>query len=213
MDATSPSSGGGSPAPYPAASVAPLEPGGALSPAKAAMSSSGSSISRRAMRASSLAAANTSFSSRIRASTSSVYLLSALKPLSGTMVPKSVSADASSVSGAGGTALTTAAPASAGTASGDGTRTMYTHSLSRTARRRLSSTVCCSPVSTPVRLMLQPLTALSPAASSRDATCSRTMAVPISSSLSSAILAARVSASAWNAAALAAVCASQVRSK
>mmetsp|Transcript_27702 Transcript_27702/g.68167 ORF Transcript_27702/g.68167 Transcript_27702/m.68167 type:complete len:386 (-) Transcript_27702:811-1968(-) len=210
MDATSSSRGDGSPAPPSPATPAP----GGIAPAIAAMSSSGSSISRRAMRASSLAAASTSFSSRMSRSTSSVYLLRALAPLSGTIVANSVSDDALSASAGGGTAFTTAAAPSGGSDSYGGTRTMYTHSLSRTARRSSAPTVCCSPVRTPVRLMLPPaFTSLRPSASSFAASCNRAIANPMSSSSSSAILAARMSASTWNAAALAMACAAQVRSK
>ena len=94
------------------------------------MSSSGRSISRSAILASSLARASTSFSSLMSASTFSVYLLRALKPLSGTMAANISSADASTASAGGRTALTTAAAPSGATSSYAGTRSMYTHSLS-----------------------------------------------------------------------------------
>ena len=200
MDATSASRGEGRPAPRPAA-ASPAPPGGtALAEvAIAATSSSGSSISVNASLASSLANARTSFSSRMSASTFSVYLLSALKPLSGTILEKSVSPDESSDSGGGGIAFTTAAAPRGGRCSNAGTRTMYTHSLSFVARRRSSSTASRDTLSAAMTTRLLPLIPFADLIASvnvLDARDSRAIFGPIVSSSSSASFAARDSASA-----------------
>eukprot|EP00982_Pelagococcus_subviridis_P007206 30497-Pelagococcus_subviridis.AAC.13 len=73
---------------------------------------------------------------------------------------------------------------------------MYTHSLSRFARRKLSSTVTCNSKSafddgpSPFTLF----TTLTPSAVTRDAIMRRAIAVPMSSSSSSAIFDARLNA-------------------
>mmetsp|Transcript_7204 Transcript_7204/g.29881 ORF Transcript_7204/g.29881 Transcript_7204/m.29881 type:complete len:206 (+) Transcript_7204:564-1181(+) len=181
-------------------------------PASAATRSSGSSISASAARASSLASASTSVSSRMVASTSSVYLLSALKPLSGTILEKSVSPAASSDSGDGGAGLTMAAAPSSGRSSYAGTRTMYTTSFSLECFCRSASMVSFKVISAVIRPTLTPFvsfTARAPAASSRDARVRRAIFGPTPSSSSASAAAAAASASAKCSAAIAPTCARQ----
>mmetsp|Transcript_12878 Transcript_12878/g.48160 ORF Transcript_12878/g.48160 Transcript_12878/m.48160 type:complete len:224 (+) Transcript_12878:1282-1953(+) len=208
--ASSSASGVGSPAPAPAAALR-APPGIPLpAAASAAMSSSGSSISASAARASSLARASTSLSSRMVVSTSSVYLLSALNPLSGTMLENKLSPDASSAAGAGGVALTIAAAPSSGRSSYAGTRTMYTTSFSRVACAKSLSTVSFNVISVVTKPTLTPcvlFTNFAPTPKTCDARCRRAILAPTPSSSSARPAHAATSASAKCRDAMASMCA------
>ena len=145
------------------------------------------------------------------ASTSSVYLLSAVKPLSGTMFEKSVSPAASSDSGAGGAGLTMAAAPSSGRSSYAGTRTMYTTSFSRECFCRSRSMASFRLISAVISPTLTPLALRTARAGGELARARVRRAIfgPTPSSSSASAAAAAASASARCSAAIAPTCTRQ----